>query len=320
MKEKNCIKKEIRKVGETRIPSRMKIEEGENCIKIIMNAKRIQEKNMQEDGNDFEGWGIATYIYSQKKKTVLFDVDEHFSLQGEDYLGKGHLCRFLYRLMKFSEQYKWVKLSTYLESEVKRFRKYLSAGVFVNNIGTGEAGNKNKYDDENAVEAKLAEQGVMRSVIKGVDIGNGNVYRQLPVGLFAGGVKRANSVFTGGKSAIDLWVRNEDTINVVELKTNNPMMGIITEIFFYSNYVYDFLRKDKKLFTLNEIPKGKDNHRGYEEIWNNKDQIYKVNGIMLADDRKFHPWVEKCLEILKDNGIDDLNYYMESYHLNVIIE
>lgn len=190
----------------------------------------------------------------------------------------------------------------------------------MNNIGTGEAGNKNKYDDENAVEAKLAEQGVMRSVIKGVDIGNGNVYRQLPVGLFAGGVKRANSVFTGGKSAIDLWVRNEDTINVVELKTNNPMMGIITEIFFYSNYVYDFLRKDKKLFTLNEIPKGKDNHRGYEEIWNNKDQIYKVNGIMLADDRKFHPWVEKCLEILKDNGIDDLNYYMESYHLNVIIE
>ena len=318
MKKKNWIEEKICEKGATKIPSNLKIEEDGETVRITLNAKRIQEKNMQEPGNDFEGWAIATYACAQKK--VVLCVDGDFGISEAEYIGKGHLCRFLYRVMKFSEQYKWVQLSEGLKNELGKFKSYLQAHRFTNNIGKGEAGNKNKYDDENAVEAKMAEDGVLRSVVKSINIGNGKVYRQLPVGLFEDKVGRNSAVFTGGKSAIDLWTRNGNEINIVELKTNNPMMGIVTEIFFYSNYIYDLVMPDG-LFTLNDLPKGKEDHRGYEEIWNSREQIAKINGIMLADYKKLHPWIDEELrKILNDNGMETLKYYIESYHLQEIIE
>ena len=39
-------------------------------------------------------------------------------------------------------------------------------------------------------------------------------------------------------------------------KTNNRMIGIVTEIFFYSNYVYDLVSEDG-LFALNDQVKGR---------------------------------------------------------------
>jgi len=314
---RNWIEKKICEKGATQIPSNLKIEEDDEVVRITLNANKIRDKNMQESGNDFEGWCIATYACAQK--IVIMGVDDEISIDGE-YHGIGHLCRFLYRAMKFSEQYKWFLLSENLTNEVEKFKSYLHSHKFTNNIGSGEAGNKNNYDDENAVEAKMAEEGVLRSVVKSIDIGSGKVYRQLPVGLFEDSVSRKNAVFTGGKSAIDLWSIDGSAINVVELKTNNPMMGIITEVFFYSNYVYDLLMPDG-LFTLNDLPKGNADHRGYEEIWNNRKRINMINGIMLADNERFHPWIDEELRtILNDNGLDVLNYFIESYHLQVIIE
>lgn len=55
--------------------------------------------------------------------------------------------------------------------------------------------------------------------------------RQLPVSLFDATKSNTTGVFTGGKSAIDFWAVDGDTINVYELKSDNPMVGIITEIF-----------------------------------------------------------------------------------------
>ena len=61
---------------------------------------------------------------------------------------------------------------------------------------------------------------------------NAIVGRQLPVGLFEGTKAKAHMVFTGGTSAADFWAVDGDTIKVYELKSKNPMVGIITEIFF----------------------------------------------------------------------------------------
>ena len=233
MKNRNWIEEKICAMGARKIPGGIIIDDDKNqdMVRLTLNANRLQTKNMQEDGNAFEAWALCAHKGSQKD--VIICVNGFLNTSDGIYIGKGHLCRFLYRIMKFSEQYHWIHLSEYLEKETESFREYLSNGVFYNNIGNGEAGNKGKYDDENAVEAKLAEDGILRGVIG--DIGEGKVYRQLPVGLFEESVARNNSVFTGVKSAIDLWSVNGNIINVIELKTNNPMIGIVTEIFFYSN-------------------------------------------------------------------------------------
>lgn len=64
------------------------------------------------------------------------------------------------------------------------------------------------------------------------------------------------------------------------------MIGIITEIFFYSNYVNDLISEDG-LFTLNEQLKSGKSHRGYEEFLKCKGKI-SIKGIMLAEDGNFH--------------------------------
>lgn len=312
---KTAIETALCKLRGTITPSSLEFVEDKGVVRIILNGKKVQEKNMQEEGNDFEGWAIASHICSNGE--IVLDIAKGTEFQYGDYIGNGHLCRFLYRIMKFSKQYeKWFRLSPYLQAEADKFEKYLRNGKFVNNVGTGDAGNKGKYDDENAVEARMADPGVLKSVVKSIDVGKGTVYRQLPVGLFEEKIARNKSVFTGGKSAIDLWNIKDDEINIVELKTKNRMMGIITEIFFYSNYIFDLVSEDG-LFQLSAVPKGKGNHRGYEEIYNSK--IKKVNGIMLADNGNYHPWVCKCLSVLNDNGNSNLNYQCENYHLKDVI-
>ena len=302
--------------GNTKIPSKIEFNEEKDKIRIVLDGEKIQVENMQKDYNAFEGWAIAAHICT--KGHVVLDIDQERKFKYDEYIGNGHLCRFLYRIMKFRKQYgKWFELSQYLQTEVDKFEKYLTSGKFVNNIGSKDAGNKGKKDDENAVEEKLAATGVLKRVIKCIDIGNGEVHRQLPVGLFAEEIKRDNAVFTGGKSAIDLWTIKDDEINIVELKTKNKMIGIITEIFFYSNYIYDLVREDG-LFQLSQISNPKDNLRGYEEIVNS--ELKQINGIMLADDNNYHPWVcDESLAILNDNGNPNLNYFLENYSLDNLI-
>lgn len=70
-----------------------------------------------------------------------------------------------------------------------------------------------------------------------------------------------------------------DTIKVYELKSNNPMVGIITEIFFYTNYVYDVF-----IAGYLDHNKGVVSHQTNVKL-RNYDQIKgeQVQGIMISN-------------------------------------
>lgn len=324
----NRIEKSLCALGKTRIPSRLSITENDTdgCIDLILDGKKIQKKGMLRSGNDFEGWAIAIHICAEElgiDKKIHMDLDENKRFKYEKYEGKGHLGRFLYRAMKFSQQYgDWFELSDYLKNEVSKFETYLKRGTFINSIDNDAAGSKNRHNDENVIEeAMAANPDFLRRVVKSIDIGTNPVYRQLPVGLFIDDVAKRNRVFTDGKSAIDLWTQHGDEINIVELKTKNIMMGIVTEIFFYSNFILDLVSEDG-LFTMTEPPKksrARDiNLKGYEELYNERPK--KVNGIMLADNMRFHPWIKNgILDVLNHNQTEELNYFMDSYCYDVFI-
>ena len=132
------------------------------------------------------------------------------------------------------------------------------------------------------------------------------MYRQLPVGLFEGEVAEKNMVFTGAKSAVDLWNISDDEFRVYELKTENKMVGIVTEAFFYSNYFYDFLVSGA--FTLN---RGAECDRGYPELLSAK--INKIVGVLLADE--FHPLINsETVKLLNGNNLN-IEYVSARYCL-----
>lgn len=301
------------------------LDENKTQCRMKLNPKRIQTENMQQDSNAFEGWAIALHIALEKPGTIILDIDGTF----EDiaYETNGHWGRFLYRALRFSEQYEWFELMGEVKKVVGKFNTYITANYFTNNLAEGEAGEKQSHGDENNVEAVLAkEDKLLQSVIGDVfDIGENKVYRQLPVGLFKISESEITKkppfkclekmkVFTGGKSAIDLWTWDKNRFEVIELKTKNPMMGIITEIFFYTNYMYDFLveNKENRRFRLNNPKKNNKDDRGYLNISENK--FTEILGIMLAD--QYHSILEnpKVLEVLNCNGKEDYLKYKKAYY------
>lgn len=279
--------------------------------------------NMQDTRACFEAWCLIIKAKtSNSGLKIELDVD---GITVASYPGgkpaNGHLGRFLYRILKFSEQYKdWFKLSSTLGKIKDKFQNYLDSHTFV----TSAPDKKPKEDIANSNLESYVEYLFCDSISAQKDILNlhsvTTIDRQLPVSLFEGSKSNTTGVFTGGKSAIDFWALNGDTINVYELKSDNPMVGIITEIFFYSNYVHDVF-----------ISKSLDHGKGCVEIedgtyrsYNKIIAVKQVKGIMLSNSNRkgWHsslvPPIRTAIEkIMNANGMSGaIQYKFLEYQLN----
>lgn len=301
-------------VGITKFPGDISLNY-DNPPKLVMTltqeAGGFSEKpiNMQDNSACFEAWCLI--IKAQTSNSGLkieLDVD---GITVASYpSGKpvnGHLGRFLYRILKFSEQYKqWFELSPALEEIKKNFKNYLDTNKFETNAPLNEA--ETDLDKllnkglERYVEQLLVDTGSYKTKILKLSSASAIVGRQLPVGLFVGTKAKDHVVFTGGTSAADFWAVDGDTVKVYELKSKNPMVGIITEIFFYSNYVCDvFIEKGNKM----NPNKPKKYYRNYDKI-----KGKKVQGIMLSNSDGWHASLKdvasrnQIIDIMNDNSIE----------------
>ena len=280
--------------------------------------------NMQDTRACFEAWCLII-----KAKTSNSGLEIELDVDGitvASYPGgkpaNGHLGRFLYRILKFSEQYAgWFQLSPILDNLKNNFKTYLDSHKFVTSAPSG--GPKKdiaNYNLESYVEYLFCDSISAQKDILGLSSGT-TIDRQLPVSLFDATKSNTTGVFTGGKSAIDFWALNGDTINVYELKSDNPMVGIITEIFFYSNYVHD-------VFISKSLDHGKGCVKPEDGTYRSYDNIKgdQVKGIMLSnrrdDDKGWHPSLDKptrnkIKEIMNENDMSEaIQYEFLEYQLN----
>lgn len=301
-------------VGITKFPGDISLNY-DNPPKLVMTltqeAGGFSEKpiNMQDNSACFEAWCLIIKAQtSNPGLKIELDVD---GITVASYpSGKpvnGHLGRFLYRILKFSEQYKqWFELSPALEEIKKNFKNYLDTNKFETNAPLNEA--ETDLDKllnkglERYVEQLLVDTGSYKTKILKLSSASAIVGRQLPVGLFVGTKAKDHVVFTGGTSAADFWAVDGDTVKVYELKSKNPMVGIITEIFFYSNYVCDvFIEKGNKM----NPNKPKKYYRNYDKI-----KGKKVQGIMLSNSDGWHASLKdvasrnQIIDIMNDNSIE----------------
>ena len=280
--------------------------------------------NMQDNAAAFEAW-----CFIIKAKTSIDDLNIKLDVEGltsdmydKDIPSTGHFGRFLYRILKFKEQYgTWFFLSDELEDMRKNFADFLSSGEFVNNEPSQEA-----EDDEDAlgtegyVEKRFCDDDSRGKKILGFKGKNVVRNRQLPVGLFKDEKSDATAVFTGKKSAIDFWLLYKNELNIYELKAKNKMVGILTEIFFYSNYMRDVywhksLETKQNVTILNPLK----TDRSYNKLCNGIKKITQIKGWILADE--FHPLItDDVINVMNDNGIEsELQYDKKQYDLKIDI-
>lgn len=296
-----------------RMPGNIDItEENEYIVMTFLNKQSVglaKEKNlnMQDTNASFEGWAAAIYAHYGKEKCKKIKLDVAFELE-KNFEGNGHYARFLYRILRFSEQYEWFVLSEKLEGVKNLFGEFIgeNKGKLTNNCPDSngkeldeQEENNNGACSEHIVELWMINRG-RNALCKALQINeNTTIYNQLPVGLFKDNAANANRIFTGGKSAIDMWTITDDKFYMLELKFCNKMIGIMTEAFFYINFVRDLMTPDGD-FVLNKAVKNKD-VRGYGELINNEHKCKEFCSVMLAD--AIHPLINKETEaVLNDNN------------------
>lgn len=280
--------------------------------------------NMQDNAAAFEAWCFIIKAYTNiKNLKIMLDIDGVCNDRYVDGIpSNGHLGRFLYRILKFKEQYgKCFLLSDELEAMRKNFADFLRSGKFVNNEPSKEAeDDEDVLGTEGYVEKRFCDDGSKREEILEVQGKNVVMNRQLPVGLFKNEKSDATAVFTGKKSAIDFWLLDKNELNIYELKAKNKMVGILTEIFFYSNYmrdVYWHKSLEKKDNVTIRNPQKTD--RSYNKLCGGIENITKITGWILADE--FHPLItDAVINIMNDNGIEsELQYDKKQYDLKIDI-
>ncbi len=290
-------------------------------IKITLPAESAAI-NMQTDDGAFEGWVLSIYtmlLRAEVKKEIYLDIKDGFEEKGKK--SKGHYNRFLYRLRKFKEQFSFVELSDKLSALVGKYYYPLDEEEYcffdnsqlVINKPEKEAGCNDKpeiiveksFKDNPKV---IIEKTLNLSGVSLVD----EVYRQLPVGIFKEEVSRDTAVFTGGASAIDLWSISKDKSNlcIYELKVKeNTKVGIISELFFYANLMYDVYGPNQ---CFSKSDKGSNMHRGYNNLANLEQPIKKVYAYFLIEE--LHPLINNdVIKLLSNSNIeyDVMNYKYE---------
>lgn len=306
-------------------------DDSEHILTMTLLSKAVglakdENLNMQNDAAAFEAW-----CFIIKAQTSIDDLKIKLDVEGltsdlydKNIHSSGHFGRFLYRILKFSEQYKaWFTLSPCLKEVKDKFAEFLADGEFINHNPLGEACNvETSLSLEGHVEKRFCDADSNGKLVLGFDGRNVVMNRQLPVGLYQKRNlkdKKGKAVFTGGKSAIDFWVLDGNEINIYELKAKKQMVGMVTEIFFYSNYIRDvYWHKKLQKGSCNvELESPKKTDRDYDKLCSIGDDISKITGWLLADE--FHPAItEKVLVLMNKNTIqEELQYKMKRYKINM---
>ena len=230
-------------------------------------------KNMQDDSVAFEGWALVLKRWGNVDKVVL-SWDPH------NLVKDGHYQRFLFRVNNFLRDFGlWFSIApdsqTYLED-----LRIKNAGTYYLNSPA-----KNRKESESQRPESKYEIKFTSDIFWGKDLMNASnakiLDRQLPVGVFEGDIKKNNSIFTGGKSAIDIWGINHDELLLFELKAEkNNKIGIITELYFYC-------------CIMRCVQTGQFKHKKSDTVLNRIANTKKIKAYFLAP--KLHPLIDQPL-------------------------
>ncbi len=284
-----------------RFPESLAIDSNNGILTIQMTKKGL-EGNMQTDSSAFEGWAIAIKAIAPELAINVIIKWEKYDIKSSNL----HYNRFLYRVIRFTQSYKWAAADP-LDEECKK-----DLDKICNEINDWVVNYPETAAQEIAEKGEAQLERNMLSVLSGIK------NHQLPVGLFLKVKSKATCQTPSQGSQIDLWTINDNTFTVYELKKDsNRKVGIISELMFYTNVIKDLVEKNIHFAKGAE----NENNRGFKEVFDNisKGIITKVCGVFLTND--LHPLLQagdkKLFEILNDN-MRDIKYQQCGFKISSI--
>lgn len=300
--------KRVCKNNSLKLPAGIDFDYDETKKTLKMKMKNGIKQNMQEDCSAFEGWALGFKANLENSiERVELDWDEQYEplKEGEEWR---HFNRFLYRVDKFQELYDWFTVP----NPHKSWNDQKNAGnwqqLVLNKPGlrketTEDNGlRKTEHDMEGFFTTPEGSAKLKQAVNNFYKIDLNEIKNQFPVGVFDSEVIKGTYIFTGGKSAIDLYSIGQDhSFNIFELKIEqNVKVGIVSELFFYASLIKDVIDNNIKyeLTDLVDISK-----------------LDKVNAFFLTP--RLHPMITDSV-IKRLNACTGIAYMKLLYKINDI--
>ena len=226
--------------------------------------------NMQDNEADFEAIAFcAKSINNKFEVTLEYKALKEWDIAKNDWIG-------IYRAFKMKELYPWFKISNDNSDEVDKFGKLYTEALSNNklrfNLPESDSGIKeNNTIKENHLEKWFVLNTHKQSRNKIFDnlhlLKSIQLHDQLPCGLFYGNkipddISEKTRIFNTGY--FDLWGIYQGEFCLFELKKKgNNKLGVISELFFYSCLVKDYLY----ILKNNKTDFAKmDDYRGYKDF------------------------------------------------------
>lgn len=229
-----------------KLPSQLDIEINQNDLIITIPIDGTLE-NMQTDSAAFEGWVIIVkrWIESINRATIKWEEPIFSNISRNEMQ---HYQRFLFRTKRFSEAFPWVKIHETNENCFRKLKTDNGGEIILNSPSKKRSRvfkvkkDLNTYSESQLEEFILSDKETCERFKRKFNLNF--VDNQLPVGVFEGKKSNATKIFTGGKSAIDIWgISNENEVCLFELKNaKNNKVGALSEMLFYSFVVRDIVQ------------------------------------------------------------------------------
>lgn len=270
------------------LPSKISFTISVGTIKLYIPSETVIG-NMQDDSNAFEGWAVIL-----KRWSGFSNIELEWEKPTE--LNNGHYQRFIFRVKEFSNAYDWFNISPKNDSfqDDLLIEENAQSTYYCNQPSQNRQDNETVHGNEAKLEHKFVEGELNKELVQMVNASF--IARQLPVGLFKNEVSAKTSIFTKGKSAIDLWgIDSENNLLIFELKAeNNVKVGIISELFFYISFMKNVQEKLFKYELTNDV---------LNQIIESK----KIRAFFLTPE--LHPLIDvKALEILNNSSNKNIVY------------
>ncbi len=212
----------------------------DESVRMVLKSGSIA--NMQTDASAFEGWALVLRRWFGVRVTLCWKSP----LPQASPTERCHYQRFLYRVAFFRERFgEWFDiedrdalrdLATAPGSATRFLVNWPGLRISDVPIEKGAA----RRDKERQLELGLKGSAELRAHF---DLGDAVIDRQFPVGLFNGRICHHDRIFTGGKSAIDLFALNDTQLTLFELKAgDNISVGSLAELLFYVAFMRDVVR------------------------------------------------------------------------------
>lgn len=235
--------------------------EGNFLIIELLGEKII--KNMQTDESAFEGWAVVIKSWIKEVDNVVLKWEKPIwsKLPEEKKKEELHYERLLYRARRFQQSYKWFHIDSENQEDIDNLKLDKKEGkeFKLNAPSKKRTRNTIKLKELSEYrESELEEFIVSQKEKELMEVANLNYLdNQFPVGCFHTKVNNDNRVFTGGKSAIDIWgINNKNEFCLFELKIpKNNKVGAISEMLFYSYLIQDVRNKKILLSSADEFMK-----------------------------------------------------------------